>query len=120
MASSTATSSSSDPHGSSVHVSSVGTYLAIFAALMVLTALTVYAAYFDFEAMFGLTAMNDVVAMIIAVTKATLVILFFMHVRHSTKLTKLTVVAGFVWLFIFFLLTFSDYLTRGVFGVAGK
>jgi len=115
MSSSTATSESP-----AIHVSSVGTYLAVFGALMVFTALTVWAAYFDFEAMFGLTAMNDVVAMAIAVTKATLVILFFMHVRYSTKLTKLTVVAGFVWLFIFFLLTFSDYLTRGVFGVAGK
>jgi len=111
------TSSSPSPASSghsSVHVSPVGTYLAIFGALLVLTATTVWVAYFDFG------VLNDVVAMAIAVAKATLVILFFMHVRYSTKLTKLTVVGGFVWLFIFFLLLFADYFTRGVFGPAGK
>jgi len=101
----------------SIHISSIGTYVAIFLALMVLTAATVWVAYYDFG------AWNDVVAMGIAVVKATLVVLFFMHVRYSTKLTKLTVVAGFAWLFVFFLLTFSDYLTRTIEafgGVAGK
>jgi cytochrome c oxidase subunit 4 len=110
MSSTPASSSTSSP----IHVSSVGTYLAVFGALMVLTASTVWVAYFD------LGVLNDVAAMGIAATKGTLVILFFMHVRYSTKLTKLTVMAGFVWLFILFLLTFSDYMTRGVFGVAGK
>jgi cytochrome c oxidase subunit IV len=56
--------------------------------------------------------MNDVVALTIAVTKAVLVILFFMHVRHSTRLTKLTVVAGFLWLAIFIGLTLADYASR--------
>lgn len=98
----------------SVHVSPIGTYLAIFGTLLVLTAVTVWVAFFD------LGAWSDVVAMAIAITKATLVILFFMHVKDSTKLTKLTVMAGFVWLLILILLTFQDYFTRGLFGVAGK
>ena len=113
--SSSASASHSGDHGDhAIHISSVGLYLGIFAALMVLTALTVWVAFFD------LGAWSDVVAMAIAVTKATLVILFFMHVRYSTKLTKLTVISGFVWLVIFFVLLMMDYLTRGVFGVAGK
>lgn len=107
-------SSSNASSGSSVHISSVPSYLAIFGGLLVLTAITVWVAFYDFG------VMNDLVAMAIAVVKATLVILFFMHVKYSTKLTKLTVIAGFVWLFIFFLLLFADYLTRGVFGPLGK
>jgi cytochrome c oxidase subunit 4 len=56
---------------------------------------------------------NDVVALGIAVTKATLVLLFFMHVRHSTRMTALTAVAGFFWLAILFGLTIADYASRG-------
>ncbi len=51
--------------------------------------------------------------MAIAVTKATLVVLYFMHVRHSTRLTKITVLAGFLWLAVLVALTLSDYFTRG-------
>ena len=110
---------SSDTHASghhaSVHVTSLGTYLGIFLALMVMTALTVWVAFFD------LGAWNNVVAMGIAVTKATLVVLFFMHVLHSSRLTKLVVAGGFFWLLIFFVFTFNDYLTRTSFlGVPGK
>ena len=99
---------------SSVHTSSPGAYLAVFAALLTLTAATVWVASFD------LGVYNDVAAMGIAAIKATLVALIFMNVRFSTKMTKLTVIAGLMWLLIFFLLTFADYGTRGVFGVAGK
>lgn len=99
----------------SVHIMPTRVYLAIFAALMVLTALTVWVAFFD------LGVYSDVVALVIAVIKASLVVLFFMHVKYSTKLTWLTVAAGFVWLGIFFILIFTDYLTRGWWlGVAGK
>ena len=91
----------------SEHVTSPAVYLAIFAALMVLTALTVWVAFQD------LGPLNDVVALTIAITKASLVILNFMHVRHSTGLTKLVVVAGFFWLMILIAITLSDYLTRG-------
>ena len=75
------------------------------AALMVLTAITVAVAYVD------LGVMNTVVAMGIAVTKATLVILFFMHVRWSDRLTGVVVASSFVWLIIMLTFTLSDYLS---------
>jgi cytochrome c oxidase subunit 4 len=56
--------------------------------------------------------MNTPVALAIAVTKATLVILFFMHVIHSTRLTWVVILASFLWLATMFVLTFADYLTR--------
>lgn len=99
----------------SVHVASKTTYFLIFAALMVLTALTVWVAFFD------LGAWSNIVAMAIATVKATLVVLFFMHVYHGTRLTKLVVVAGFFWLLILFTFTLNDYWTRDTFlGVLGK
>ena len=91
----------------STHVTPIRVYLLIFGALMVGTALTVWAAFLE------MGAFNDIVAMAIAVTKATLVVLYFMHVRHSTRLTKITVVAGFLWLAILVGLLLSDYFTRG-------
>ena len=91
----------------SVHVTPIRIYVMVFAILMVGTALTVWAAYLDLE------PFNDLIAMVIAVTKATFVVLYFMHVRHSTRLTKITVVAGFLWLAILVALTLSDYFTRG-------
>jgi cytochrome c oxidase subunit IV len=98
----------------SVHVAPLRNYLLVFAALMVLTAITVAAAFMHFG------PFNNVVAMAIAVTKATLVVLFFMHVKYSTRLTKLIVVAGFFWLGLMFLFTLADYMSRGWLGVAGK
>jgi cytochrome c oxidase subunit 4 len=50
----------------------------------------------------------------------TLVALFFMHIRHSTKLTKLVVVGGLLWLAILLVLTMTDFATRGILGVPGK
>ena len=82
-------------------------YIIIFLALMVGTALTVAAAFMD------LGAFNDAVALTIAVIKATLVVLFFMHVRHSARMTKLSIVAGFLWLAILIGLTTADYFSRG-------
>jgi cytochrome c oxidase subunit 4 len=82
-------------------------YFAVFAALMALTALTVFAAMQD------LGALNTVVALAIACTKAVLVVLYFMHVRYSTKLTWAVVAGGFLWLILLLLMTLSDYLTRG-------
>jgi cytochrome c oxidase subunit 4 len=72
-----------------------------------MTALTVVVAEFN------LGVLNDVVALTIAVLKGTAVVLFFMHVRHSSNLTKLTVVSGFLWLAFMILITLSDYWTRG-------
>ena len=60
-----------------------------------------------------LGALNNVVMLAIACTKALLVILFFMHVRWSTRLTWVVAASGFVWLLILFGITMTDYLTRG-------
>jgi len=85
-------------------------YLVVFSTLMGFTALTAWVAFQD------LGFMNDVVALTIAATKMMLVILFFMHVKYSTRLTKLVVLSGFLWLFILLGLTMADYVTRGVVG----
>ena len=88
------------------HVSSPKLYLAVFAALMVFTVITVVVAYQDFG------VLNDVVALTIAMIKALLVVLYFMHVRYSTRLTWAVVAGSVFWLGILLALTFSDYLTR--------
>ena len=90
----------------SEHVVSRKIYFVIFGALMVGTALTVWVANYD------LGRWNAIVALSIAVVKATLVVLYFMHVRYSSKLTWVFVCAGIIWLFILFAFTLSDYLTR--------
>jgi cytochrome c oxidase subunit 4 len=97
-----------------VHVSPLRTYFLVFLALMAGTAVTVWVAFFD------LGALNNVAALAIAVVKASLVVLFFMHVAHSTRLTKLVVVGGFFWLLLLFLFTLADYMNRGWLGVPGK
>ena len=74
---------------------------------MVLTAVTVAAAFTN------LGALNFPVALAIAVTKATVVILFFMHVKYSSKLTKFVVASSLFFLACLFGLTFTDYLSRG-------
>lgn len=96
------------------HISPRSVYYAIFAALMVLTGITVAVAFVP------LGRLNFPVAIAIAITKATLVVLFFMGVRHNTPLTKVTVIAGFFWLFILFGLGMSDYVTRPWLGVPGR
>jgi cytochrome c oxidase subunit 4 len=83
-----------------------GLYLLILAALVIGTCLTWGIAFID------LGIWNPVVALTIAVIKAVLVVLFFMHVFYSNKLTKLTVAAGFFWLMIMITMSLSDYLTR--------
>jgi cytochrome c oxidase subunit IV len=99
----------------SEHSTSRAVYFFTFGALMVLTAATVIVATFD------LGWANDVVAMGIAVTKALLVLWFFMHLRYSTRVTVLTAVAGFFWLAILIFLTMNDYATREtLFPFAGK
>jgi cytochrome c oxidase subunit 4 len=83
------------------------TYYAIFAILILCTYATWQVAYFD------LGPLNAVVALGIAVFKAVLVVLFFMHVRRGTRLTWAVVIAGLFWLTILLTVTMSDYLTRG-------
>lgn len=93
-------------HGST-HVVPVGVYLSVFAALMAFTVLTVYAATHEFG------VFNTPIALGIAFTKATLVALYFMHLKYSDSLTRLWVIAGVAFLAILLLLTASDYITRG-------
>lgn len=82
-------------------------YYGIFGALMVLTAVTIGVAFVN------LGSMNFPVAITIAITKATLVVLFFMHVKYSSRLTKMVVGMAFFFLAILLLLTMTDYLSRG-------
>jgi cytochrome c oxidase subunit 4 len=89
------------------HVAPKSLYYLIFGALMVGTALTVGAAFVD------MGALNNVVMLAIAATKALLVVLFFMHVRWSSRLTWVVAAAGFVWLAIMFGFTLADYGSRG-------
>ena len=89
------------------HISPKSTYYAVFGALMVLTAITVGVAFIH------LGTLNFPVALGIAIFKATLVILFFMHVKYSSRLTKMVVAMSFFFLAIMFGLTLTDYLSRG-------
>jgi cytochrome c oxidase subunit 4 len=88
-------------------------YYRVFAALMVLTLITVGVAFVD------LGRFNTIIALTIAGGKTLLVILFFMHVRYSSRLIWVCVAAGFFWLALLLTLAMSDYLTRGWMAVAG-
>jgi cytochrome c oxidase subunit IV len=94
----------------SEHIVPRTTYFAVFGALLVGTAITVAAANIDFG------RMNDVIAMSIAVVKMMLVLLFFMHVRYSSRLIWVIVASMFFWLLILLLLTLTDYTSRDWFG----
>ena len=95
--------SSSNGH----HVAPVSLYLLIFGALMVGTILTVVVAKFD------LGPLNNIVMLSVAFAKALLVVLYFMHVRWSSRLTWVVASSGFFWLLILFTLTMADYMSRG-------
>ena len=102
----------------SAHVVPVKTYVGIFVALLVLTALTTGAAFVDFGdvhtgiRLVDVIPLNTVVALAIAVVKMLLVILFFMHVKYSSGLTKVVVMAGFLFLAILVSFTLADELSR--------
>ena len=95
-------------------ITSVRTYLLVFAALIIGTVLTYFAALVD------VGWLNTPIALGIAFAKASLVVIFFMGVRYNTPLTKVVVVAGLFWLAIMFALTMNDYLTRAWVGVPGR
>jgi len=102
-------SAHTEPHAgghNEPHVASFGSYLAIFGTLMVLTAITVAASRVD------LGPLNVWIALLIAMVKASIVVLFFMHVKYSSPLIKLTAACGFIWLVFMFGLTFADYIGR--------
>ena len=91
----------------SEHIVPVRVYITIFMVLLVGTALTVWAAFVDFP-----WRLNTIVALTIATIKATFVVLYFMHVRYSTRLIWVIFAAALFWMAILFALTFSDYQTR--------
>lgn len=98
----------------SAHVDSVKTYVLVFLGLITLTVATTAVAFVD------LGPFSVVVALAIACCKMLLVALFFMHVRHSTLLTRLIVLGGLLWFAILLLLTLGDIVTRGWVGVPGR
>ena len=96
------------------HIVPVKNYLMVFAVLMVLTVLTYSIAYVD------LHEWNLVVALTIAIVKASCVILIFMHVKYSTTLTKAIVASGFFFFLIMIFFVMNDLLTRGWIGTQGR
>jgi cytochrome c oxidase subunit 4 len=96
------------------HIDSIKTYALVFLALIVLTVATTWVAFID------LGPFSVVVALAIAACKMLLVALFFMHVRHSTRLTKLVVAGGLMWLGILLMFTLADVFSRGWVGVPGR
>jgi len=97
----------------SEHIVSPRVYVAVFVALIVLTGGTVFAATID------LGRWNTPVALFLAVTKAVLVVLFFMHVKYSSRLVALAVGGGILWLLMLIAGVAADYLTRGWVGTPG-
>ena len=95
-----------EEHSATEHVS-LATYLWVFAALMALLMITVAVAFFVHAG-----DLNLIIALVIATIKAALVVLYFMHVKYASRLTKIFVCSAFLWLAILFSLTFADYLTR--------
>lgn len=91
----------------SEHIVPLRIYVTIFLALLVGTTLTVWAGLHDFPG-----KLNLIIALTIAVIKATLVVLYFMHVRYSSRLIWVVFTSALFWLVILFALTFSDYWTR--------
>jgi cytochrome c oxidase subunit IV len=88
------------------HIVPLRTYYLVFLTLIVCTAITVAVSFVD------LGRFNVVVALGIAILKATLVVLFFMHVKYSGKLTWVVVAGSLFWLGILIVMTAGDYLTR--------
>jgi cytochrome c oxidase subunit 4 len=90
----------------SQHIVPLKTYVLVFLSLIALTGLTTGVAFID------LGPFNTVVALAIAFAKMSLVILFFMHLKQSSGLMRIVVVAGFFWLALLMALTMADYRTR--------
>lgn len=88
------------------HVLPLSVYWGVFLALVVGTLLTIWSATID------LGSWNTPIALVIAATKALLVILYFMHVKYSSKLTWLFVAAGFLWFILMVVITMTDFVSR--------
>ena len=93
-------------HEGELHIVSPRIYIIVGAILLFLTGVTVWASYLE------LGVFNPIIALFIACVKATIVVLFFMHVKYSSKLTKLTVGAGLFTFLTLIAMTLADYFTR--------
>jgi cytochrome c oxidase subunit 4 len=89
------------------HVSAASTLLRVLVALLILTVITVGVSRIDFG------GANLFIAMFIAVIKMSLVMTWFMHLKHDTAVNILFILGSFVFLSLLFLFTLSDYATRG-------
>lgn len=96
-----------EQHQHEPHVVPIRVYITIFLTLMAFTALTVFASLKDFG------PGNTIIAVSIAMVKASLVVLYFMHVRYNDNVVRIAVFAGFLWLGVMIVLTLSDYISRG-------
>jgi cytochrome c oxidase subunit 4 len=96
------------------HIVPVSVYVAVFSALIVLTWVTAFVSTID------LGRLNVFVALSIAIFKASLVLLFFMHVKYGTRLTKMIVLSGIYWLILLLFIVMMDIWTRGWMGVPGR
>ena len=101
-------------HEPSAQHGGTSAYYAIFAVLLTLTALTVGVAYVD------LGEVNSILAVVIAITKASLVLVYFMHLRFSSRLTWLFASVGFFWFSVLVAFTIADEVSRGWLNVPGK
>jgi cytochrome c oxidase subunit IV len=93
-------------HDNLDHVVPPRIYIIVGSILLVLTGVTVWASFLE------MGVFNPIVALFIAVVKATIVVLFFMHVKYSSKLTKLTVAGGLFTFLVLVGMTLADYFTR--------
>jgi cytochrome c oxidase subunit IV len=96
------------------HIVPMGVYISVFLALVALTWVTTFVSTVD------LGRLNIFVALSIAIFKASLVLLFFMHVKYGTRLTKMIVLSGIYWLFLLLFIVMMDLWTRGWMGVPGR
>ncbi|MDB5292275.1 MAG: caa(3)-type oxidase, subunit [Phycisphaerales bacterium] len=98
------------------HIVPPKVYASVLIALLALLIVTVFFAFFDVDRFTTAhhlgTGWNTAIALTVAITKAALILLFFMHVKYGSNLTSVFSAAGFVWLGIMITLTMSDYFTR--------
>jgi cytochrome c oxidase subunit IV len=114
MADHVAHNESEGEHAGAVHVVPVKIYIAVFLTLVALTWVTTGVSTID------LGRLNIFVALSIAIVKASLVLLFFMHVKYGTRLTKMIVLSGLYWLILLLFIVMEDLWTRGWMGVPGR
>jgi cytochrome c oxidase subunit 4 len=96
------------------HIVPKRVYILVFLALIALTWVTTLVSEID------LGSLNIYVALSIAIFKASLVVLFFMHVKYGTRLTKMIVLCGLYWLLLLLFIAMADLWTRGWMGVPGR